>query len=76
MTEAELTIDQRLGLHQAAESLARRFDGVFSLETIDQFLATSHDEFAAGAKTGAFLPILAERFAKLVEDVNQYAAAM
>jgi len=64
MNDPAPTIEQRLGLQQAAENLARRFDGVFSLETIEQFLATSYDQFAAGARTGTYLPILAERFAR------------
>ena len=64
MSDASLTIEQRLGLRQAAESLAHKFDGVFSMETIELFLASSYDQFASSAKTGSFLPILAERFAK------------
>jgi protein-tyrosine-phosphatase len=64
MTDSTLTIEQRLGLRQAAESLARKFEGVFGAETIELFLASSYEQFAARAKTEAFLPILAERFAK------------
>ena len=64
MSDATLTIEQRLGLRQAAESLARKFEGVFGMETIELFLASSYEQFASKAKTGAFLPILAERFAK------------
>ena len=64
MTDSTLTIEQRLGLRQAAESLARKFEGVFGAETIELFLASSYEQFAALAKTEAFLPILAERFAK------------
>ena len=64
MRDATLTIEQRLGLRQAAESLAQRYEGVFSMETIEEFLASSYQQFAARAKTSAFLPILAERFAR------------
>lgn len=64
MNDATLTIEQRLGLNQAAESLSRRFEGVFGTETIELFLASSYEQFAASAKTGSFLPIVAERFAK------------
>jgi arsenate reductase len=43
--------------------LADEFTGVFATETIERFLQTSWDQFAAGATTVNFLPILAERFA-------------
>ena len=64
MTSAHLTIEQRLGLRQAAQILAHRYEGVFGMETIEEFLASSYEQFAKSAKTGSFLPILAERFAK------------
>lgn len=37
---------------------------MFGVETIEQFLATSYDEFAGRATVTAFLPLLAERFAR------------
>jgi protein-tyrosine-phosphatase len=64
LTEAALTIEQRIGLRQSAERLAHKYEGVFGMETIELFLASSYDQFASRAKTGAFLSILAERFAK------------
>jgi protein-tyrosine-phosphatase len=64
MTNAALTIEQRLGLRSAAERLQKRYEGVFGTETIEEFLASSYEQFASTATTGAFLPIFAERFAK------------
>ena len=63
-TDAALTIEQRLGLRSAAERLQREFEGVFGIETIEEFLASSYEQFASTATTGAFLPIFAERFAQ------------
>ncbi len=51
-------------LRTAAVRLQRDFRGVFGAETIDQFLQTSFDEFAGRAQVVAYLPLLAERFAK------------
>ena len=42
----DLTIQQQRSLRSAAVNLQRDFDGVFSIETIEQFLATSYDQFA------------------------------
>jgi protein-tyrosine-phosphatase len=56
--------DQRLALRSASSTLARDFDGTFGVETIERFLATSYDQFASKAKVTAFLPLLAERFAR------------
>jgi protein-tyrosine-phosphatase len=64
MSGTSPTTEQRLGLRQAAESLSQKYEGVFGTETVELFLATSYDQFASKAKTGAFLPILAERFAR------------
>jgi arsenate reductase len=60
----DLAIDQQLALRSAASNLRREFDGVFGQETIEQFLATSYDQFAAGARIATFLPLMAERFAR------------
>jgi protein-tyrosine-phosphatase len=59
-----LSIDQVQALRTAAVRLQRDFRGVFGAETIDQFLQTSFDEFAGRAQVVAYLPLLAERFAK------------
>jgi protein-tyrosine-phosphatase len=59
-----LTPDQRLAMKTAAGNLKEEFAGVFGVETIENFLVTSYDQFAAGAKVTNFLPLLAERFAR------------
>jgi arsenate reductase (thioredoxin) len=61
---SDLSIDQQYALLAAARSLAREFSGVFSKETIDRFLHSSYDQFAAHATIPNYLPLLAERFAR------------
>lgn len=60
----DLTIEQQHALRSAAVNLHREFEGVFGTETIEQFLATSYDQFAANARIHTFLPLMAERFAR------------
>lgn len=60
-----LSIDQRLALRTAATRLGEEFDGVFGRETIERFLHTSYDQFATPRSVPNFLPLLAERFARL-----------
>jgi arsenate reductase (thioredoxin) len=60
----DLAIDQQLALTTAASNLAREFDGTFGAETIERFLHSSYDEFAARAAVPNYLPLLAERFAR------------
>ena len=60
----DLGIEQQQALRLAATNLHREFDGTFGRETIEQFLATSYDQFAAGARIATFLPLMAERFAR------------
>ena len=60
----DLTIDQQRALRSAAVNLHREFEGVFATETIEQFLVTSYDQFAANARIHTFLPLMAERFAR------------
>ncbi|WP_254126861.1 arsenate reductase ArsC [Aquihabitans sp. G128] len=60
----ELPTDVRYALNSAAKNLAEEFTGTFSVETIEQFLATSYDQFASGARITSFLPLMAERFAR------------
>ena len=42
----DLTLEQQHALRLAATNLHREFDGIFGTETIEQFLATSYDQFA------------------------------
>lgn len=65
MKRPEIELDQQVALKAAAESLRRRFEGIFGVETIERFLYASYDEFAGRAVTANWLPLLAERFAKI-----------
>jgi arsenate reductase (thioredoxin) len=59
-----LSIDQQLALRTAAANLREWFSGVFGQETIEKFLTSSYEQFAANDAIPNFLPLLAERFAK------------
>jgi len=58
------TVDQQTALNTAAMRLSRDFTDSFGKETIERFLYSSYDQFAAGATVVNFLPLLAERFAR------------
>jgi arsenate reductase (thioredoxin) len=60
----ELSPEANLALESAAGHLRREFEGIFSVETIEQFLASSYDQFAGRATITNFLPLIAERFAR------------
>ncbi|MGH8793424.1 MAG: arsenate reductase ArsC [Stackebrandtia sp.] len=60
----DLTVDQRLALRSAAARLGREFGDLYGAETIEGFLHTGYDQFAAYATIPTFLPLLAERFAR------------
>ena len=60
----DLPNDQQLALRSAAANLRTEFDGIFGVETIEQLLASSYDQFAAQARIVTFLPLMAERFAR------------
>ncbi len=62
--QGDLSLDQRVALKSAATRLARDFEGVFGVETIERFLHSSYDQFVHGAKINRFLPLIAERFAR------------
>ncbi|TNC19389.1 arsenate reductase ArsC [Amycolatopsis alkalitolerans] len=59
-----LSVDQQLALRTAAANLRREFDGIFGTETIERFLRSSYDQFAATSTVANYLPLLAERFAR------------
>lgn len=61
----EITLDQRVALRAAALSLSERFAGLHSVETVQAYLYSSYDELADRAATAAWLPLLAERFARV-----------
>ncbi|MCE6995481.1 arsenate reductase ArsC [Saccharothrix sp. S26] len=60
----DLSVDQQLALRTAASRLCEAFDGVFGAETIERFLHSSYDGFAAASTVPNYLPLLAERFAR------------
>jgi arsenate reductase len=60
----ELSIDQRLALRTAARRLGEDFSGIYGEETIERFLHSSYDQFAANSTIPHFLPLMAERFAR------------
>jgi arsenate reductase len=60
----KFTVDQQYALKVASSNLAEEFAGVFNTETIERFLHSSYDQFAARATIAQFLPLLAERFAR------------
>jgi arsenate reductase (thioredoxin) len=59
-----MMIEERVALRTAANRLREQFDGVFGVETIELFLYSSYDEFAARANIRKFLALMAERFAR------------
>lgn len=59
-----LTLDQQAALRASSVRLADEFTGIYGAETIERFLTSSYDEFAARSTVSAFLPLLAERFAR------------
>ena len=61
---ADLSIDAQLALRTAAANLRHEFAGLYGTETIELFLRTSYDQFAATSWVGRFLPLVAERFAR------------
>lgn len=56
-------IDRDLALRLAGERLDTEFAGI-GRETIDRFLETSYEHFAADARIPTFLPLMAERFSR------------
>ena len=59
-----LTTAEKLQVREAADRLNRRFAGQLSAETIERFMNDSLDMLVAGANTSAWVPLLAERFAR------------
>jgi protein-tyrosine-phosphatase len=55
---------RRRVLMAATARLRSEFDGTFGTETIERFLHSSYEQFAARSTVPNFLPLLAERFAR------------
>jgi arsenate reductase (thioredoxin) len=64
MSDADIPLEYRTLLTHAAGRLAGEFEGTFSAETIELFLVRSYEQFAGRATVVAFLPLMAERFAR------------
>ena len=60
----DLAIDQQLALRAAAGRLQDEFGNQIGMDTIEKFLSSSYDHFAARAKIPNFVPLLAERFTR------------
>lgn len=58
-----LTIEEQLMVRQATERLQHRFAGQLNTETIERFVTESVEQLGLRAKTTAWIPVLAERFA-------------
>jgi protein-tyrosine-phosphatase len=63
-TGESLALDEKYALRQATARLEDDFRQFFGTETIERFLVSSFDQFAASAKIRKFLPLIAERFAR------------
>ncbi len=61
---ATVSLDEGVALKTASTRLGNEFTGVFGQETIERFLHSSFDQFAANATVSRFLPLIAERFAR------------
>jgi len=53
-----------VALDHIADDLARRFEGIFSVETVARCVHESYTVLAATARTTAFLDVFAERFTR------------
>lgn len=59
-----LAVEQQLQVRAATDRLRGQFEGVLNTETIERFVADSVERLATGASTTAWVPLLAERFAR------------
>jgi protein-tyrosine-phosphatase len=60
----ELSTEVQRPLRPALASLSTEFQGIFDDDTIEHFLVDSYQRLAAKSKTGSFLGVLSERFAR------------
>ncbi len=60
-----MMIEERVALRaRPPPAYEGEFEGIFGIETIEQFLYSSYDEFAPRATVRNFLALMAERFAR------------
>jgi protein-tyrosine-phosphatase len=64
MIREDLPVSHQSTLKSSSLLLQRNFEGIFNAETIERFLITSYDEFAARISNDTYLPMFAERFAR------------
>jgi arsenate reductase len=57
----QLSIDQRVQIHQSAAALERRWQGKINVETIERFMTESLDLILPGAHVTTWIPVLVER---------------
>ncbi len=60
----DISLEHQLVLRSSSMLLQKEFAGMFGQETIERFLYTSYDEFAARVTVTKYLPTFAERFAR------------
>ena len=59
-----MSLADRAAVSGIVGRLSAEFLGVFSIETLDRYVAESWEKLATTPKVPAFLPVLAERFAR------------
>ncbi|MEO8695104.1 MAG: arsenate reductase ArsC [Acidimicrobiales bacterium] len=59
-----LPLDQRHVVRRVTAALQTHFAGTFGAETVERFVVDSLEQLLPTAKVTAFLPVLAEKFAK------------
>ncbi|WP_018295698.1 three-helix bundle dimerization domain-containing protein [Corynebacterium lubricantis] len=57
------TLDTRI-LQRAVTDLAKKYEGIFSAETVERYVYESYATLSRTARIRKYLPVLAERFAK------------
>jgi arsenate reductase (thioredoxin) len=57
----QLSMDQRVQIHQSAAALERRWQGKINVETIERFMTESLDMILPSAHVTTWIPVLVER---------------
>lgn len=60
----DVAVELHHALRTAAARLAEEFAGIYGEQTIERFLRSSYDRFAARSTIPNFLPLIAEKFAR------------
>jgi arsenate reductase len=59
-----MTLEDQASIGTIVTRLTPEFEGVFASETLERWVAESWEQLSGTAKVRAFLPVLAERFAR------------